>query len=71
MNQLEQALKALTITDDTPAVESEINWPLFCQDLGIRLLTSNSVRELYFPNKQKLGKFSGLPNKKQIERILQ
>lgn len=49
----------------------DLKWSLIFQDLGMRLLISNPVRELYFSNKEKFGKFNNLPTDEIIRKCLE
>lgn len=49
----------------------DIKWSLIMQELGIRLLISNSVRKLYFTTKSKIGQFDTLPNIIDINKVFE
>nr|XP_047131531.1 uncharacterized protein LOC124810538 [Hydra vulgaris] len=48
----------------------DLKWSLIFQDLGTRLLASDSVRNLYFQNKIIIGKFENLPTDETIKASL-
>eukprot|EP00981_Chlorochromonas_danica_P011867 scaffold4337_cov182-Ochromonas_danica.AAC.2 len=52
-------------------IKYDLKWSFVFQDLGIRLLTSDAVRELYFKNKKIMGTFKNLPRDEEVRDCLE